>query len=71
MNSDYAYSCIMHPDEIVHCDNGRVCMFGINPISTRFIQQGMNENSENIYISHGITSKERKLERILKKERKK
>ena len=29
---------------------------------------GMNENSKNIYISHGITSKERKLERMLKKE---
>ena len=31
---------------------------------------GTNENSKNIYISHGITSKERKLERMLKKERK-
>ena len=32
---------------------------------------GTNENLKNIYISHGITSKERKLERMLKKERKK
>ena len=40
MNSDYACSCIAHTDEIVHCDTGRVCMFGINPISTRFIQYG-------------------------------
>ena len=32
---------------------------------------GTNENSKNIYISHGITPKERKLERMLKKERKK
>ena len=31
---------------------------------------GTNKNSKNIYISHGITPKERKLERILKKERK-
>ena len=28
---------------------------------------GTNENSKNIYISRGITSKERKLERMLKK----
>ena len=28
---------------------------------------GTNENSKNIYISHDITSKERKLERMLKK----
>ena len=28
---------------------------------------GTNENSKNIYISHGITFKERKLERMLKK----
>ena len=28
---------------------------------------GTNENSKNIYISHGITPKERKLERMLKK----
>ena len=40
MNSDYAYSCIVHPDKIVHCDTGRICMFGINLISTRFIQYG-------------------------------
>ena len=40
MNSDYAYSCIVHPDEIVHYDTGRLCMFGINPILTRFIQYG-------------------------------
>ena len=32
---------------------------------------GTNENSKNIYISHGITSEERKLERMLKKEREK
>ena len=31
---------------------------------------GTNENSKKIYISHGITPKERKLERTLKKERK-
>ena len=31
---------------------------------------GTNENSKNIYISHGITPKKRKLERLLKKERK-
>ena len=31
---------------------------------------GINENSKNIYISHGMTPKERKLERMLKKERK-
>ena len=32
---------------------------------------GTNENSKNIYISHGITPKERKLERMLKKSKKK
>ena len=32
---------------------------------------GTNENSKNIYISHGITLKERKLERMLKKKREK
>ena len=32
---------------------------------------GTNENSKNIYMSHGITPKERKLERILKKGEKK
>ena len=32
---------------------------------------GMNENLKNIYISHGITPKERKLERMLKKREKK
>ena len=31
---------------------------------------GTNENSKNIYISHDINSKERKLERMLKKEKK-
>ena len=31
---------------------------------------GTNKNSKNIYISHGITPKERKLKRMLKKERK-
>ena len=31
---------------------------------------GTNENSRNIYISYGITSKERKLERMLKKREK-
>ena len=40
MNSDYAYSCTVRPDEIVHCDTDRICMFGINPISTRLIQHG-------------------------------
>ena len=29
-----------------------------------------NENSKNIYISHGMTPKERKLERMLKKKEK-
>ena len=29
-----------------------------------------NKNSKNIYISHGITPKERKLERMLKKGKK-
>ena len=60
MNSDYAYSCIVHLDEIVHCDTGRICMFDINSISTRFIQHGTNENSKNILISHDITSEERR-----------
>ena len=32
---------------------------------------GTNENSKNIYISHGLTPKERKLERMLKKGKKK
>ena len=40
MNSDYAYSCIVHPDEIVHYDTDRLCMFDINSISIRFIQHG-------------------------------
>ena len=40
MNSDYAYLCIVHPDEIMHCDIDSICMFGINPILTRFIQYG-------------------------------
>ena len=31
---------------------------------------GTNKNSKNIYRSHGITPKERKLERMLKKEKK-
>ena len=31
---------------------------------------GTNKNSKNIYISHGITSEERKLERMLKKGKK-
>ena len=31
----------------------------------------MGTNEKKIYISHGITPKERKLERMLKKERKK
>ena len=31
---------------------------------------GMNENSKNIYMSHGITPKEKKLERMLKKRKK-
>ena len=37
MNSDYGYSCTVHLDEIMHCDTGRICIFGINSISTRFI----------------------------------
>ena len=32
---------------------------------------GTNENSKNIYVSHGITPKERKLERMLEKKDKK
>ena len=40
MNSDYAYSCTVHPDDIVYYDIDRICMFDINPISTIFIQHG-------------------------------
>ena len=40
MNSDYTYLYTVHPDEIMHYDTNRICMFGINPISTRLIQHG-------------------------------
>ena len=40
MNSDYAYSCTVHPDEIMYYDTDCICMFDINPVSTRFIQHG-------------------------------
>ena len=40
MNSDYAYLYTVHPDEFVHYDTDCICIFGINPILTRFIQHG-------------------------------
>ena len=70
MNSNYAYSYTVHPDEIVYCDTDRICMFGINPFQLDSFSMGTNENSKNILISHDITSEERKRLERKRKEKK-
>ena len=71
MNSDLAYSCDVHPDDIVHFNIDRICMFDINSIQLDSFIMGTNENSKNIHVSHDVTPEETENLGEKKKKRKK
>ena len=71
MNSDLAYSYDVHPNGTVHYNIDYICMFDINSIQLDSFIMGMNENSKNIHVSHGVTLEERENLREKDKKRKK
>ena len=68
MNSGLAYVCNVDPDDLMHFNINRSCMFDINSIQLDSLNMGTNENPKYISISHDLTPEERKsFERILTK----
>ena len=70
MNSDLAYFCDVHPDDTVHYNIDRICMFDINLIQLDSFIIGTNENSKNIHVSYDVTLEERENLREKKEKRK-